>query len=600
MRVVALLPTVFAFAHALTITNSSTGIAGNTYDFVIVGSGPGGLSVASRLAQRAPKLRILVIEAGSDQRGNTVVEDPANAGSAFLSPGLSKLFFSAPQHDIGRQLFMVWGQTLGGSSTINGMQWDRGQAAQYDAWEQLGNPGWNWASMKSFMKKSEAFKTPTSQQAAAGFVYDASAHGFNGRVSAGMPRPLQGTALQFEYQDAVSNATLGGSTLPTNVDFCTGNTNGAGLFQYAIFPASSDTTLDNKRCNAAEAYIYPFMSTFANLTILTDHLAKRMLLKTGIQPATATGVEFIPTAGGDVLSVKVKKEVIVAGGAIASAAFLELSGVGDPAILSAAGVPLVVNLTSVGTGLQDQFFVNFEWEPATGAPFLPPAPNALQFVSTSFLNLRQIVGNATASSMGSSLVSSIPTRAAATVASGGFTSVTGLTTIFNLQANLMLNKSVPVEEFLGGPASFGQIPSTNTWIPPIVNPNLFTDSFDINLMIASVRFARRIASTAPIAARIGVETIPGFTTLPEDATDEQIQAWIKTTYLTAAHPVGTLAMLPKEMGGVVSPKLQVYGLGNVRVSDASIIPIQLATHPQATVYGVGEKAAEIIIAAHNL
>jgi len=97
------------------------------------------------------------------------------------------------------------------------------------------------------MRKSEKFKVPTPQQAAAGFVYNASAHGFHGRVSAGMPRPLNGTALQFEYQDTVHNAALGGSPLPTNIDFCTGNPNGAGLFQYAIFPATSDTSLNNKR-----------------------------------------------------------------------------------------------------------------------------------------------------------------------------------------------------------------------------------------------------------------------------------------------------------------------------------------------------------------
>jgi len=117
-------------------------------------------------------------------------------------------------------------------------------------------------------------------------------------------------------------------------------------------------------------------------------------------------------------------------------------------ILTAAGVTPVVNLTSVGKGLQDQFFVNFEWQPASGAPFLPPQPNLLQFVSTSFLTLKQVVGNTKADVMGNALKSSVNSRAAATVAAGGFSSVSGLKKILNLQANLIVNKSGALSIFL--------------------------------------------------------------------------------------------------------------------------------------------------------
>jgi choline dehydrogenase len=290
-----------------------------------------------------------------------------------------------------------------------------------------------------------------------------------------MPRPLLGTDLQFKFQNTVRNAVADGSSLPTNIDFRAGNTNGAGLFQYAIRPASTDTSLNNKRwwagkqelpaefilkrlsSNAAEAYVYPFLSDCSNLTILTDHLATRMTFSSGSQRKAQT-VEFIPTAGGTTQSVKVRREVVVAGGAIASAAFLELSGVGDPrwarsgprlatvlahhiaSVLNAAGVPVVLDLPSVGANLQDQFFVNFEWTPKPNTPFIPPAPNALQFVSTSFLTLKQVVGSSTAAGMISALNASIPARAASTVANGGFTSVAGMKDLLALQVKLMTTK----------------------------------------------------------------------------------------------------------------------------------------------------------------
>ncbi|KAF4632424.1 hypothetical protein G7Y89_g5696 [Cudoniella acicularis] len=598
----------------LLLCDSTQAITANSsYDFIVVGGGTAGLAVASRLSQGLPGKSILVIEAGPDAPDEPKINVPGMKGST-LGTSYDWNFTTVPQPNAGNR---KWGQNrgkvLGGSSALNLMTWDRSSVYEYDIWETLGNSGWNWQSMIAAMLKVETF-------------FHSSNYGTAGVGSTG---PIQTLINRFvpthqNYWIPVMEA-LG---IKNNLNSLGGNPLGV------MFQPSNIRNSDYKRSYAAHNPGYPSVAS-SNLEILTSTRVKKVNFVQCRGNLVATGVTL-----EDNTTIAATGEVILSSGSLQSPGLLELSGIGNSSILTANGIPTLLDLPGVGENLQDHIRIQSSYQLHSNytsfdilrfnATFaadqlaLWNSNNVSMYDYTgsgySFLTWDQIVSNDSAllslakTAAVNPLTSSPAEKTRAKVLldylenksnvvpqleivfSDGYTGVKGYPAVGNpLRGAEYFTLIAAVQH----PFSIGSVHiNSSIDTAPLINPNYFSHEYDIQAIVTAAKFLRKIANTAPLSQAWSVEYEPGLDVVGNGTdADAQWRDYAINNTLTIYHPVGTCAMLPRSQHGVVDSSLTVYGTQNVRVVDASVIPILVSAHIQTAVYGIAERAAAMIISA---
>ncbi|CAI4216065.1 unnamed protein product [Parascedosporium putredinis] len=572
-------------------------------DYVIAGAGTAGLVVANRLSED-PNVSVVVIEPGSDQRTNPNVTNP----DAFLQAFGTDLDWSypvAPQPGAGGQSFVLHqGRAWGGSSAINGMAYIRGHKAQIDAWETLGNPGWNWDALLHYALKSENYTIPNDSQLAAGATYDPAYHGFEGPVHTGYPLSLSNGSAS-----PVIIAAWESLLLPHNPDLNGGNTHG-----FSIGPLTVEAAT-NLRSDAASAYYSPIEAR-PNLSILRGTV-KRVVwdkkMKKNNRPGAgkedllvARGVEYI-TDKGETRILSAAKEVILSAGSVRTPLIIEGSGIGNPKLLKKLGIRSEVALPGVGENYLDKasHMIGF-------AGSLGPTGGAYH----AFATMDDIFGDSV-SDVAESALAKLPQWAEAAVGDAAWTGldVAAIEKLMRIQHRLLFRQGVPAAEILVGSipgaddisvlfsqywplVSFSRgsvhLGSVDAIDSPVIDPRLFLADFDVDVSIAAGRLAQGFWLSDTARPFVTAPILPGEDLLPNDATAEQWEAFTTTSVIPHSHGLGSASMMARELGGVVDPELRIYGTANVRVVDASVIPLHISGHMVATIYAVAERAADLI------
>ncbi|KAI0013576.1 putative GMC oxidoreductase [Xylariaceae sp. FL0662B] len=563
-----------------------------SFDYVIAGAGTCGLVLANRLSED-PNVRIAVIEPGDDVRSNPNVTD-VSAFTLALGTEIDWQYTTTPQPGAGnRSITYHAGKAIGGTSTINGMTYIRGDKAEFDAWESLGNDGWNWDALYLYFKRVEQFSPPTAAQVAAGATYNPDYHGESGMLKTGFPfRLLNGTFHEMAQQ-AWHN--LG---YPLNPDV-----NGGDVHGFDIWPQTLDRDA-NVREDAARAYYYPIENR-PNLKIIKGTVTRLTWANSASsENLEADGVEYL-TSEGQKSKVSAVKEVILSAGSLRSPLILERSGVGNPSFLVEYGIETKIDLPGVGEHLQDQ--------PNTVLLYAGKMNVSATVPYATFATAQDLFGNET-SSIAASVGAKLPEWAQKVAdVNHGAVSPERIEKLFRIQHDLIFNKNVTIGETLTSasgsslisafwlllPFSWGSVhlKSLDAINDPEIDPKYFLIDFDLEVQSALGRISQELWYTEPVSDLIISNLVPGETTLPRNATNGQWAAFLESTSTPNHHPIGTASMMSRELGGVVNPRFKVYGTANVRVVDASILPMQISGHLTATLYAVAERAAEFIRAS---
>ncbi|KAF8632485.1 hypothetical protein AX15_001854 [Amanita polypyramis BW_CC] len=575
------------------------------FDYVIIGGGTAGLVVAARLTEN-PDVSVCVMEAGKDQSSNVDTMIPGFAMKNMGNPEIDWMFQTSPQsHLNGRQMTVNRGKGLGGSSILNIMEIARGNAKEYDAFETLGSQGWNWQSLLQYFKKSETLSASSEGVSKLGVKPDSNAHGTDGPLQISIPRWISETNSPFR-------SALEALGVKHNPDGTSGNNTGImGAYQ-SIHPT------EVVRSSSASAYYLPNKAR-SNLHVITGAHVTRVLFSNEKRQGklVASGAEY--SKDGQMLSISAKKEVIVCGGTFQTPQILELSGIGNKNILESKGIAVLHDLPGCSRRTEDHFWV--------------PVTKEMDDKIDSFELLMSDPARAGQEWMlyqeeKCGMLSSVPSATFAYVPVSAFTDENSIVKgAQSLKSNgpaesktikmqrEWIKSSIPHLElapfpgclpapgtvpkpgkryfsFLVGllhPFSRGSVHvgSSDPFASPVIDMCALDNEVDMTMMVEAIKFVRKVAETREMAAIGRNELLPGV----EVQTDEQLREWIKCTVQTIFHPVGTASMLPLADGGVVDASLKVYGTDNLRVVDASIIPIHISAHTQATVYAVAEKAS---------
>ncbi|OGE56648.1 hypothetical protein PENARI_c003G02215 [Penicillium arizonense] len=583
----------------------------DTYDFVVVGGGQAGLVLGGRLSEDTNHTVLVLESGGNGDEYRERIDTPAYSyfDSLWTTP-LNWMFYTNPQPNAyNREIYWPRGKVLGGSSAINGLYMTRPGKEEINAWKDMlgdmaGAENWSWDSFYAAMKKSETFVPPTDDVAKeAGITWNASTHGTDGPIRMGYPG--------FTFPEVgYWSTSLDNMGIAISENMYGGDTFGAEVSTSCINPSNWT------RSYSRSGYLDPLPDRRNYDVLANAHVTRLVFDKSSSSDnLTARAVEYTMDNGTTTLSVKVKKEVILAGGTIGSPAVLLHSGVGPKDVLSGAGVDLVSELPGVGQHLQDHFSATIKYSTdadTAGSIYYDNGADKNATLFNSYVDSAIAYVNATGlygskvSDEETSILSQLNTYKPNTTYDAGV--IAGYETIYNTTAKTIFNSPVGQIELLfmnsdsngdigitaalQHPYSHGRIyiNSSDPMDYPVIDPNYLANPADPQILLQGLKLARKLGQTTPLASSLTNETSPGTAI----QSDEDWLDWLRKEASTEFHPSSSCAMLPREKGGVVDAKLRVYGLANVRVADASVPPIALSTHLMASTYGVAELASALI------
>ncbi|RYP69135.1 hypothetical protein DL769_005360 [Monosporascus sp. CRB-8-3] len=579
----------------------------DTYDIVIIGGGTAGLVLATRLSEDA-RVQVVVIECGEDRKDDPHILIPGLWPLSSNSPS-DWAFRTVPQKELGnKELQFPQGRVLGGSSAINSFLFTPTSRASIDAWAKLGNKGWGFETFNEALKKAYTFhKSPGTTVG-------------NGPIQLAVHKSEPENTWSKAWIDSLD--TLG---FPPSDPF-SGTV--CGAFDN---PESVDPKM-KQRSFSVNAYLEPALDR-ANLTVLTSTTVTRIVLKkTGPEDVIAEGVQITTS---DRLSrvITARKEVILAAGAINSPRLLELSGIGDPDLLQRLGIEVMVENSHIGENLQNHIYTGVVFDARddekTLDPYFRQEPEAGKAAAEAYahgtgpLGSSSIIASAQLPFPGiqtdkgqqdlDQLLQSLdieadlqrsPRTSASFAAANASVVRSILSSPTEASANYVFGPSaldgspgnhITVAVMLSHPLSKGSVHITSASPEYLtgsggleIDPRYLSHPLDLEVLARHVQFTERaIGRAEPLACRLKPRT-----ELFEDL--EQAKQYVRLTAQGSHHYTGTCAMMPRDMGGVVDDELRVYGCANLRICDASIIPIAPRANTQAVVYGLAEMGAQIV------
>jgi choline dehydrogenase len=522
-------------------------------DFVIVGAGSAGCVMAARLSED-PSTRVVLLEAGGEDR-NRWIHIPLGYGKTFADASVNWCYEAEPDPGAnGRRIFWPRGKVLGGSSSINGMVYIRGQHEDFDLWRQLGNTGWSSSDVLPYFKRSQDQTRGASEF-----------HSTGG--------PL--CVSDITERHPICEAFIRGAMeigYPRNDDFNGAAQDGVGYHQ--------TTTRNGKRCSTAVGYLHP-VRTRSNLRVVTGALAEKVLF----EGKRAVGVAF--REYGQPRTVRAAREVILCGGAVNSPQLLLLSGVGPEDELAQFGIPVVHNLRGVGKALQDHYSAPIKLKcrfPITVNDVMQSNVRKLK-VGLQYYLFRS--GPLTLAA-GPAAVFVRTRRELATP--DVKISVAPLSSD-KLQDGLHPWSGFSLTVYQLRPESRGEITlkSGNPADAPAMFANYLGSETDRRAIVDGLKIARQILGTSHMQHFITEEYQPG----PSFTSDDQLLEHARNRGSTVFHPTSTCKMGIDPMA-VVDPELRVHGLEGLRVVDASIMPTVISGNTNAATIMIGEKAADLV------
>ena len=525
----------------------------NDFDYVIVGAGSAGCVLANRLSANAND-RVLLLEAGP-RDDYLWIHIPIGYGKTMFHPVYNWGFYTDPEPTMnGRRIYWPRGRGLGGSSSINGLIYVRGQPADYDHWSALGNRGWSWRDVLPYFIRSEDNSRGASKY-----------HG------AGGPLACSDIGERHELIEAII-AGAGELSVPRNDDFNGMAQEGVGYYQ--LF------TRNGWRCSTATGYLKPARQR-RNLVVTTGAHASRVVF----DGRRAVGVDY--RRGSVRHTVRAAREVILAAGALQTPQLLQLSGVGPGALLQSFGIPVVHDLPGVGENLQDHLQLRLTYrctKPITTNDDLN------SWWRSARIGLQWLLKRSGPLAVGINQAG-LFTRALHESATPDIQFH-----FATLSADQAGAKPHPFSGFTFSvcqlrPTSRGvvRLRSTDPFAAPSMQPRYLSTDGDRRCALAGVRFARRLTATRAVSPFVAAEYHPG----PAAQTDDDLLAFARSSGATIFHPAGTCKMGSDPMA-VVDDRLRVQGLGGLRVVDCSIMPTLVSGNTHAPVVMIAEKASDMI------